>query len=308
MDSHVVPQPTSLTKIKKKKSKVKLEKIILPYGDPDLSVLVRLLPPGLAESEFISQVQEKAASINVKKIVFTAGRSTKSAFEEPAHSYAQLWFFSKTNADTFKSTFKDATFEDSKTGEKLSCSVERPVYGSVYPESKDGPLGPISADPHFTEFMAQHEAKAENIDLLEIAADISKEKQKASQAQKKKKAKEVKNLAADSPKSENATTDAPALETLQPKSTKSKTLKKKSKAKRSAESITPSKLLPSPSDPKIPHPGESKGKLDNELPLKTKKIKNKNRDPKAVVNPAKEALKPKKGTKPPAAGGLPQQS
>lgn len=298
MESHVVPQPTSLTKNKKKKGKVKSEKILLPYGDPDLSVLVRLLPPCLTEAEFMGQLQDKAASINVKRIVYTAGRATKNAFEEPTHSYAQLWFFSKANADTFKSTFKDATFDDSKSGEKLSCSLERPIYGSVYPESKDTPLGPITADPHFIEFLAQHEAKVQNVDLLEIAASIFKEKQKAIQVQKKQKAR---NLATE--KAEKATPDAPSLESLQPKPTKSKPLKKKSKAKKT-EDTSPSKLQPNQADCN----GERKGKLDSELLLKTKKKKKKTKDAKTITNSAKEVVKPTKATESVTSGEAPRQS
>lgn len=158
-----------------KTKKRKPRSYILKYDDPDLKVVVRLLPPALKEMGFLTQTCEHSATAKSKlysKFYYQNGSPSLKPFEEPTFSRAYFEFPSKALADQFKVEMTAVVYSEPETGDQIACKIMKPIFGTVGQAPVAEGHGDIANDPLFIKYMALRAAKSKDYDLLEIMNEM----------------------------------------------------------------------------------------------------------------------------------------
>ncbi|QWU89720.1 hypothetical protein CA3LBN_004068 [Candidozyma haemuli] len=178
----------------KKKKKVKEDpQPLIKYDDPDLKVVIRLLPPNLTEEAFLRQIpfgNEKSPLeiAGLSRFFYQTGSPSLKPFEEPTFSRAYFLFQNKEAANAFRTKMQHVVIEDSDSGDQVKCEMMKPIFGEVIETSKKPGPGKIEQDPLFKKFTALRAASTE-VDLIKmIRAVHSEENRKRREKNKKKKA------------------------------------------------------------------------------------------------------------------------
>lgn len=178
--------PMNKLKAKKrsKKNSYKSKDFFVPYENPDLKVIVRLLPPTMEEEAFLQQLPSKYNPLDntlVKSYYYEKGAPALKPFEEPTFSRANFLFQEKETAEQFKVDLPKIVFVEPHSNDQFQCLVLKPIYGSIPSAPKTEALGPITETPLFIEFLKQRQATSELPDL----SALMKMHQKAKDAKKK---------------------------------------------------------------------------------------------------------------------------
>lgn len=198
---------TSKEKTKKVKKGKNEANPFIKYEDPDLKVVIRLLPPNMPESEFVNQLPSrynpstKDTSV-LDKFYYKKGRPSMRPFEEPVFSRAYFQFKLHEEAHRFKSEMKSAVFEDANSGDQVQCEMMKPFFGSVVDLHSDNNPGQILQDPIYVLFLALRSSNPGQADLLKIM--------KALTTEKKKKKREKNRLKRATKEKDNELTNTPA--------------------------------------------------------------------------------------------------
>lgn len=197
---------------KKRKLRQKRQKNQPPaieYEDPDLKVVVRLLPPSLKEEDFLAQAKALCPALGTElawtRFFYMRGSRNVQAFEEPICSRAYFLFPTKETADEFKKQILGASFLEPESGDHYLAQTMKPIFGSVTQVEPATSLGDIIKDLLFIKFMALYAAKTKNIDLSALLSEIREQKRKENRKKKDSKA--------SSKKSSKQNTPAPASRT-----------------------------------------------------------------------------------------------
>lgn len=190
----------SLPKTEKKKklrSKQRSnEPACISYENPDIKVVLRLLPPTLLEKDFLLQLKALCPSAETdfpwSKFFFSQGSRIVQPFEEPKYSRAYFLFSTKDAADRFQVAMQGASFLEPESGDLFLAQTMKPIFGAVAEIPPASTIGEISSDPLFVKFMALRAAKAKDIDLVALVSEMRAAKRKSKKklaADKKAKAK-----------------------------------------------------------------------------------------------------------------------
>ncbi|PSK36859.1 hypothetical protein C7M61_003723 [Candidozyma pseudohaemuli] len=187
-------KPTAPKFAFKKKKKVKDDpQPLIKYDDPDLKVVIRLLPPNLTEEAFLRQIpfgNEKSPLeiTGLSRFFYQTGSPSLKPFEEPSFSRAYFLFQNKEAANAFRTKMQHVVIEDSDSGDQVKCEMMKPIFGEVIETSQKPGLGKIEQEPLFKKFTALRAASTE-VDLIKmIRAVHSEENRKRREKNKKKKA------------------------------------------------------------------------------------------------------------------------
>lgn len=222
--------PNSAKTEKKRKVRSKRrgnDPVCISYDDPDLKVVVRLIPPTLPQEDFLRQLEALFPSIQKNlpwtRFFYSQGSRIVQPFEEPKYSRAYFLFSSKDTATRFKQATQGASFLEPESGDLFLAQTMKPIFGDVAEISPASTIGDIASDPLFVKFMALRAAKAKNIDLKALVAEMrAAEKKKTKEAKKRPKSAEKKS------KSQTPKLDGASAKAEEPKK-KRKRNKKKAK-------------------------------------------------------------------------------
>ncbi|PVH16945.1 uncharacterized protein CXQ87_004503 [Candidozyma duobushaemuli] len=178
----------------KKKKKVKEDpQPLIKYDDPDLKVVIRLLPPNLTEEAFLRQIpfgNEKSPLeiAGLSRFFYQTGSPSLKPFEEPTFSRAYFLFQNKEAANAFRTKMQHVVIEDSDSGDQVKCEMMKPIFGEVIETSKKPGPGKIEQDPLFKKFTALRAASTEKKTRKEqkkkaASAAINVEKDKTVQSE-----------------------------------------------------------------------------------------------------------------------------
>lgn len=185
---------------KKKKLRSKRrsnEPVCIPYDNPDIKVVVRLIPPTLPKADFLRQLEALCPSIEKNlpwdRLFYAQGTRMVRPFEEPKYSRACFLFSSKDTAKKFKQVMLGASFLEPESGDLFLAQTMKPIFGAVAEIPPASTIGEISSDPLFVKFMALRASKVKNIDFKALVAEIRAEerKKKIPETKPKKKPKAV---------------------------------------------------------------------------------------------------------------------
>lgn len=206
----------------KKKRKVKDDpQPLIKYDDPDLKVVIRLLPPNLTEEAFFRQIpfgDEKSPLkiAGLSRFFYQAGSPSLKPFEEPTFSRAYFLFQNKEAANSFRTKMQHVVIEDSDSGDQVKCEMMKPIFGGVIETSQKPGLGKIEQDPLFKKFTALRATSTE-VDLIKmIRAVHSEENRKRREKNKKKKAAAAAINAEKDTVSQSETQTAPTINAPKP--------------------------------------------------------------------------------------------
>lgn len=185
--------PNSATTGKKKKLRSKRRSngpVCVSYDNPDIKVVVRLLPPTLPQADFLHQLEALSPSIGTKlpwtRFFYSQGSRIVQPFEEPKYSRAYFLFSTKDTADRFRAVTLGASFLEPESGDLFLAQTMKPIFGAVAEIPPATTIGDISSDPLFIKFMALRAAKAKNIDLTGLVLEMRAEKKKKRSKKAKK--------------------------------------------------------------------------------------------------------------------------
>lgn len=204
------PEKINPEKGRKVATKGKSKQFHVKYDNPELKVVVRLLPPTLAEDQFMEQLKQRslllANNCSYTHFYYEPGSRKVKTFEEPIFSRAYFQFPSKHLATVFKSELHEMSFEEPGTGDQFMCQTMKSVFGAVADPQDVVESADISNDPLYSLFLTARTEKGKSVNLEEIHRDLkAKEKkqlkQKAKEEKKKKIIDEKKGKSAPPPKS-----------------------------------------------------------------------------------------------------------
>ncbi|EEQ36423.1 predicted protein [Clavispora lusitaniae ATCC 42720] len=258
---------------KKRKSRQKRQKNQPPaieYEDPDLKVVVRLLPPSLKEEDFLAQAKALCPALGTElawtRFFYMRGSRNVQAFEEPICSRAYFLFPTKETADEFKRQISGASFLEPESGDHYSAQTMKPIFGSVTQVEPATSLGDIIKDSLFIKFMASYAAKTKNIDLSALLSEIREQKRKENRKKKDSKASSKKsskqNTPAPASRTEGTGKNEATADKIEATSQKTKRKRKSKKAKKTAsettrETITVPNTQQGPAAEQIDKPSET---------------------------------------------------
>lgn len=231
---------------KKKNNKSKKRKsnnYLINYDDPDLKVVVRLLPPTLKQASFLEQTFEHSPIAKDEKnwtsFYYQKGSPASKPFEEPVFSRAYFEFTSRALAEQFRNEVKTVAYTEPDTGDQIMCLTMKSIFGAVGQAPVTEGHGEIAGDPVFVKYMALRAAKSKDIDVVALMNEITsaeKQKNKESRRQEQQKSKKKRKQKAQQQNgSEDATTEQPKAGEPQ---------KVKSKKKLKAAAATPTSDTP----------------------------------------------------------------
>lgn len=260
----------------KKKIKAKDDApAFVKYDDPDLKVIIRLLPPNLTEEAFVKQIPPQYnpatnPSPDLLRLFYQKGYPSGKPFEEPTFSRAYLRFQTKEAANTFRAEMQHVVFNDPDSGDQVKCEMLKPIFGEVIEVSEKTSHGKITQEPIFNKFTSLR-AQSKDVDLLKMIRSIHSEENRIRRDNNKKKKKKKESGA------------APAAETEKPKS----------------ESPAPGKsTLKSVSKPRTKPTAAPEVKQSNGQDNKKDKRRSTKKSEKGRDENKKEAVPPKNGQKP----------
>lgn len=174
-------------------------RLFVDYGDPDLKVVVRLLPPTLSEHDFLQQVTQKLPPLvsPYQHFYYEAGTRKVKPFEEPIYSRAYFQFLSQQAAVAFTKAVQGVSFEEPETGDQFMCQTMRSIFGAVGTPSETSAPFDILTIPLYSLYLAAREEKGNAVNLAEIqqalVAAANKAKKRQEKLKLKKKAKKDAN-------------------------------------------------------------------------------------------------------------------
>lgn len=273
---------------------------LIPYGLPDLKVVVRLLPPTLAQNDFWNQATQLSPTLqNAAGMVFYYHQGTRStnAFEEPVFSRAYFEFDSAKTAQNFKKDMHNASFSEPETGDHLRCELMKPIFGEVAVAQRLDAPGEFQQSLLFETFAARKKESDAPVDLKALIEEIQAlEKKKKKKRKPKPKPDEAKKTKVKKEQKPKAAPDA-----------KPKPKKKKGKSEAKPEAKPESKSEGKPDEKGKPEKVKTeKGKAEKvkaEKKAKTEEVKGDDRTGKeegASTDEKKKKRKPKPKPKPKA--------
>lgn len=177
---------------KKKKKTLGDTQPIVNYEDPDLKVVIRLLPPNMSEEAFLLQIpKEYQPTINgtrgLRRFYFQRGSASTKPFEEPNFSRAYFQFQEKQDADHFKSEMEQIVFEDPASGDRVKCEMMKPLFGTVIETTSEKSEGKILQETLYKKFISQRSANATDIDMVKLIKSLHSEDNKRRREKNKSK-------------------------------------------------------------------------------------------------------------------------
>lgn len=196
------------------KPKLKPQQYHVIYENPDLKVVVRLLPPLLTQDQFFIQLDQKGVfsqgSTPYTSFYYEPGSRQVKAFEEPVFSRAYFQFPSKQLADSYMSEFNNLSFEEPDTGDLFMCKTMRSVFGAVGGALDASPLADFASDPLFSRYLRAREEEGKIVSIVDVKQELeAEEKRKRLALKKKEKLKDKKKKQKTKKEQEDNTNDKP---------------------------------------------------------------------------------------------------
>ncbi|SGZ57309.1 CIC11C00000003261 [Sungouiella intermedia] len=188
------------------KQKVKSKQYHVVYDNPELKVVVRLLPPSLNQDQFLEQLIQKGIfskeNSPYTKFYYEPGSRNVKLFEEPVFSRAYFQFPSKQLANNYMNELNNLTFEESDTGDHFMCQTMKSIFGAVGQSLISSESDDFSTIPLYTRYLQVREEKGPAVNLAEVQRELQAEerqkklakKQNDKVKEKKKKKKEKLNI------------------------------------------------------------------------------------------------------------------
>lgn len=166
-------------------------KIFVDYGQPELKVVVRLLPPTLKELDFTHQLNEKlnqkdqlklskeGPELHHAQFYYEPGSRKVKPFEEPIYSRAYFQFRSVQEASDFSSKVGGISFEEPETGEKFTCQTMKSIFGAVGNPLEIGPVFDLTAIPLYSKYLAARKEQGNNVNVAELQHELAAAEKKA---------------------------------------------------------------------------------------------------------------------------------
>lgn len=203
MASKPATTPPENKKPKKKPSSAAQTKqalISVGYDDPELKVVVRLLPPSLTRDQFLEQVAEKskayAQGVPFTRFYYQQGSTKVKPFEEPIFSRAYFQFQSRDQVASFKKELHEMSFQEPGTGDSFICQTMKSVFGAVadvksaesldLKKSEDKNLEKEINDPVYSRFLKERETNGAVVDLTAMCLAMQNKKKKKERLKLKK--------------------------------------------------------------------------------------------------------------------------
>lgn len=208
-------KPPGTKQANKKKVKTKDDAPpIVKYDDPDLKVIIRLLPPNLTEEDFVKQIPSQynpatSPSIDPVRLFYQKGHPSDKPFEEPTFSRAYLRFQTKEAANIFRAEMQHVVFNDPNSGDQVKCEMLKPIFGEVIEVSEKTSLGKITQEPIFNKFTSLR-TQSKEVDLVKMIRSIHTEENKIRRENNKKKKKKKEAAAAPAAETEKPKSESPA--------------------------------------------------------------------------------------------------
>lgn len=215
-------------------------------NDSNLKLVIRLLPVGLTEDDFETQLHTHINLADNNSVIdhyYVKGRFLNKPFEHPVYSRAYFMFKNKDKMDAFVQDISGASFFDKSTGDRMIPSLDSAVYNKMdLPRKKmshnGGSIEHDAVYKHYVALLA--EGKEDTFDIMQFMETAKKKNKKRNTKRKKRsKTKEIKSESAkdsnasfkSKPGEENLLTDPPkGLETV----SKKKRSRKKSRANKTS--------------------------------------------------------------------------
>lgn len=250
---------------------------LIVFGNPDLKVVVRLLPPTLTEIEFLHQAKEISSALSgiaLRNFYYHQGTRKVNAFEEPIYSRAYFEFRSIEVAQKFKNEMRNASFFEPESGDQLRCDIMKSIFGEVAAKPTVNAENKGITNEIYEKFVALRDEGNQFVNLKELIEEFQasqRESKKKLRRMRKKKIEDEANVKDMTAKSANNHNSSEKELKADDKGKKVKQKKKK---------VKPAKEKPAEQKPK----NESKAPEKQEKPddLKAKKVKKK-RKPKPKV-------------------------
>lgn len=263
---------------------------LIPYGLPDLKVVVRLLPPTLAQNDFWNQATRLSPMLqNAAGMVFYyhQGTCSTNAFEEPVFSRAYFEFDSAKTAQNFKKDMHNASFSEPETGDHLRCELMKPIFGEVAMAQRLDATVEFQQSLLFEAFAARKKESDAPVDLKALIEEIQAlEKKKKKKRKPKPKPDEAKKTKVKKEQKPKAAPDA-----------RPKPKKKKGKSEAKPDEKPDEKGKPE----KVKAEKVKAEKVKTEKKVKTEEVKGDDRTGKeegASTDEMKKKRKPKPKPKP----------
>lgn len=131
------PAKKTLVKAKNKKKtsapKEKAPKFLLEYGDPQLRLSIRLLPPSLDKPGFIQQIEKGLEKKLLKSstVCYHKGKASTKPFEEPVFSIASIQFPTRDETKKARKLLENALFTEPGTGDEIKCEVRNSIFQNL---------------------------------------------------------------------------------------------------------------------------------------------------------------------------------
>lgn len=215
--------------------KQKRQQYHIVYGNPDLKVVVRLLPPLLTQDQFLLQLENKGVFASGNRpytnFYYEPGSRDVKAFEEPVFSRAYFQFPTKQLAETYMNELNNLSFEEADTGDHFMCQTMRSIFGAVANALDAPPLEDFASDPLFSAFLQAREERR-NVNIMDVKKGLEaeekrrklalkqKEKQKDMKKKQKLKKKEQSDKNGDKPNESEAAGNNDAKKKKRPKNNK----------------------------------------------------------------------------------------
>lgn len=173
-----------MSKRLRSRNKQKKDQAFLEYGNPDVCVTVRLLPPSLSQDEFHKQAEEHAETLKAgfRELYYQKGTRDVKAFEKPAFSVAQYEFGSPVVAAKVREQLHGKVFHEPETDDNMACVCVKPIVG-VIPVAPVPDTEKIDHGAIFDAFCKLRK-ESDRVLVLELLKSIEKQKK---QGKKKKK-------------------------------------------------------------------------------------------------------------------------
>lgn len=197
------------------KTKLKPQQYHVIYENPDLKVVVRLLPPLLTQDQFFLQLEQKGVfaqgSTPYTSFYYESGSRQVKAFEEPIFSRAYFQFPAKQLADTYMSELNNLSFEEPETGDLFMCKTMRSVFGAVGGALDALPLADFASDPLFSRYLRAREEEGKIVSIVDVKQELeAEEKRKKMALKKKEKLKDKKKKQKTKKEQEDSKNDKPS--------------------------------------------------------------------------------------------------
>lgn len=215
--------------------KQKRQQYHIVYGNPDLKVVVRVLPPSLTQDQFLLQLENKGVFAPGNRpftnFYYEPGSRDVKAFEEPVFSRAYFQFPTKQLADAYMNELNNLSFEEADTGDHFMCQTMKSIFGAVANALDAPPLEDFASDPLFSAFLQAREERR-NVNIMDVKKGLEaeekrrkltlkqKDKQKDMKKKQKVKNKEQSDKNGDKPNEAEAAGNNDAKKKKRPKNNK----------------------------------------------------------------------------------------